>query len=53
MLFNQHISPGTTHTDMHRRFIPPGRKNIPHLEATDVAEIVISVFAMPEGIQVQ
>jgi hypothetical protein len=53
MLLNQLISPGTTDTDMHRRFIPSPIENIPCLEATDVAEVVISVLAMPEGIQVQ
>jgi len=53
MLFNQLISPGATDTDMHQRFIPPEKKDIPHLEATDVADVVISVLAMPEGIQVQ
>jgi hypothetical protein len=53
MLFNQLISPGETDTDMYRKFISPGMKNIPHLEAMDVAEVVISVLAMPERIQVQ
>jgi hypothetical protein len=52
MLFNQLISPGATQTSFLHKFVSP-ETVIPCLQPMDVAEVVISVLAMPERIQVQ
>jgi len=38
---------------MYQKFYSSERKNIPYLDPVDVAEVVISILAIPETIQVQ
>jgi len=51
MLFNQVIIPTIVDTYMAQLFIPP-EMDVPLLEISDIADIVILILSVPDSIQV-